>query len=298
MLSNFDYLWKGLLCVCVCVNSTFGRCCDCCKKEKTLYFTKIDKTGQDENNIKKCFNNTWYDKYQGKVLLLKEAEKGDTDVLKVTGSGNKWKITDSKGKVPKNAGCNPNNNEWIIVKVITWDENSKSVGDSFIFYVDEITRINGISIFYNIKCYSIEIIAANISALGSMNRMFFNVESALEQDWEKNASPGLIGLDKLNVENVTCISLMFYKAIHKQVTLKQLEKWRFGKSSVRVTNLFYSQVKNLNFSVLDGWRNAKKNGTVSFKRAPWSTSEKVFVRSGIKNDFKPPSWYKDIEEAK
>ena len=29
MLSNFDYLWKRLLCVCVCVNSTFGRCCHC-----------------------------------------------------------------------------------------------------------------------------------------------------------------------------------------------------------------------------------------------------------------------------
>ena len=37
MLSNFDYLWKRLLCVCVCVcvHSTFGRCCHCpCWKEK------------------------------------------------------------------------------------------------------------------------------------------------------------------------------------------------------------------------------------------------------------------------
>ena len=295
MLSNFDYLWKRLLCVCVCVNSTFGMCCDCpCWEEETLYFTKIDKAGKDKN-IKKCINNTWYDKYQGKVLLLKEAEKGDTDVLKVTGSGNKWKITDSKGKVPKNAGCNPNNNEWIIVKVITWDENSKSVGDSFIFYVDEITRINGISIFYNIKCYSIGIIAANTSAVKSMSFMFSGTTSALEQDGKEDTAPGLIGLEKLNVENVKDISLMFFQAIHKQTTLNQLKKWHFsGENKVEISALFNATVKGLDFTILDGWSNPTHGETVYFWRG-YLNIENIFVNDK-EDKFTKPRWFGNIKE--
>jgi hypothetical protein len=127
-----------------------------------LYFTKIDKTGQDENNIKKCFNNTWYKACEGKVLLLQEANESDTDVLKVIGSDNDWKITD-QGNVLGSANCNPNNNKWIIVKVTTLKDGTGEAGDSFIFYLDDISSIKEgqFCVFCDITCYSIEIIAAN-----------------------------------------------------------------------------------------------------------------------------------------
>ena len=291
---------KIIVCVCVCVNSTLGWCCDCCKKEETLYF-KIDKTAQGEV-IKKCFNNTWYNKCKNKVLSLQQVNENGSDVLKVTGSDNKWEITDSLEKVLENADCNPDNNKWIIVKVITWNSKNKKAGDSFIFYVDEITLIqdNAFSygVFENIRCYSIDIIAANTSAVESMKKMFFKVKSALEQNGKGDTTPGLIGLDKLNIENVEDIGSMFFNTIHKQATLDQLKGWRFSKSSVRVTNLFHATVAGLDFTILNGWRNAKKCGTVSFTREHWSTSEKVFVKNGNKNDFTAPKWYNYIKEVK
>ena len=301
MLSNFDYLWKRLLCVCVCVcvNSTLGWCCDCpCWKKETLYF-KIDKTAQDEV-IKKCINNTWYDKRQGEVLLLKEAEEGDTDVLSVTGSGNNWEITD-QGKVLGSAGCNPEGNKWIIVKVTTWDDDSKSAGDSFIFYVDEITCIQdnwfSYCVFEEIECYSIEIIAANTRAVQNMHGMFYLVESALERDEKTDTGPGLIGLDKLNVENVEDIGSMFFKTIHKQATLDQLKGWRFsGENKVDIGYLFSSKVEGLNFRVLDGWSSATKNGTVSFSQ--WVSSPETVFISNKKYKFTAPRWYDSIKNSK
>ena len=297
MLSNFDYLWKRLLCVCVCVcvNSTFGRCCHCCKKEETLYF-KIDKAGLGEEDIKKCFKGSWYKACEGKVLLLKEAEEGDTDVLSVTGSGNKWTITDPQENKFKDDKCDSGKNKWIIVKVTTLQEGLEGAGDSFIFYVDEIESVDGTGVFEEIWCYSIEIIAANTRAAQDMYGMFYHVESGLEKDMGKDIVPGLIGLDKLNVENVTNLRWMFCMAIHKQATLEQLKKWRFsGKKSVCITNLFSSKVKGLNFSVLNGWSSAKKCGTVYF----WQDSlslEKVFVND-TKYIFTAPSWYNDIKDS-
>jgi hypothetical protein len=259
-----------------------------------LYFTKIDKTAQDENNIKKCFNNTWYKACEGKVLLLQEANESDTDVLKVIGSDNDWKITD-QGKVLENAGCNPEGNKWIIVKVTTLQEDSKSAGDSFIFYVDDIKDASRFGVFDNIKCYSIEIIAANTSAAQNMWGVFFCVKSALEQDNEKDTATGLIGLEKLNVENVKNINWIFYNAIHKQATLNQLKKWRFsGNNKVDITNLFSSLVKDLDFSVLNGWNESTNKGAVSFLQLV-DSAEKVFVKSNNKNDFNPPRWYDNIK---
>ena len=291
---------KIIVCVCVCVNSTFGRCCDCpCWKEETLYFTKIDKNAQGEEDIKKCINNKWYAKYQDKVLLLQEANESDTDVLKVTGSGNKWTITDPQGNKFKYDKCDSGGNKWIIVKVITWDDDSKSAGDSFIFYVDEIKNVNGTSVFESIRCYSIDIIAANTSAVKSMSFMFRGTTSALELDEKEDTAPGLIGLDKLNVENVEDISMMFYHAIHKQTTLKQLGKWRFsGEKSVFINCSIKSTVKGLDFAVLNDWNEPTNKGAVSFTRASWSTSEQVFVESGSKEDFTAPRWYNYIKNGK
>ncbi len=298
MLSNFDYLWKGLLCVCVCVNSTLGRCCHCpCWKEETLYF-KIDEAGQDEN-IEKCFNGSWYKACGNKVLLLQETNEDNQNVLKVTGSDNDLEITYSKENKFKNNACDSSKNKWIIVKVTTWDENSEGDGDSFIFYVDDITSIAGedrpYGVFDNIKCYSIEIIAANTSAVQNMHGMFYFVESALEKDMEEDTTPGLIGLDKLNVENVTSMSFMFTMAIHKQATLEQLKKWRFsGENKVDIRCLFSSKVAGLDFTILNGWSSATKNGTVSFSRGFFSP-ETVFVG---RNEYKftAPSWYDNIKE--
>ena len=259
-----------------------------------MYF-KIDKTKKDEDNIKKCFNNTWYNKCQNKVLLLQEVNKNDTGVLSVTGSGNKWTITD-QGKVLENANCNPNNNKWIIVKVITWNEALKSAEDSFIFYVDDISSVNESGVFDKIECYSIKIIAANTRAVQNMHGMFYLVESTLERDVDKATSPGLIGLDKLNVENVEDIGSMFFKTIHKQATLDQLKGWRFsGGNKVDIGCLFSSKVEGLNFRVLDGWSSATKNGTVSFSQGV-SSPETVFI-SNKKYNFTKPRWFGDIKEV-
>ena len=301
MLSNFDYLWKRLLCVCVCVNSTFGRCCHCpCCKEETLYFTKIDKTKKDEDNIKKCFNNTWYNKCQNKVLLLQEVKVNGSDVLEVTGSDNNWEITD-KGKVLVSAGCNPNNNKWIIVKVTTLKVNTECAGDSFIFYVDDINSVkdeNSVpyGVFKQIKCYSIKIIAANTRAVESMECMFYVVNSALEKDMGIDTGPGLIGLDKLNVENVKNIDWMFSSAIHKQATLDQLKEWRFsGGNKVSIGCLFNATEKGLDFSILNGWSSSTKNETVFF-RAKKLLGGSVFVDSVDEKVFTAPSWFDYIEE--
>ena len=270
------------------------------KKKETLYFAKIDKAGQDDG-IKKCFNGSWYKACQDKVLLLKQVNDDDKDLLKVTGSDNEWEITDSLEKVLENANCNPNNNKWIIVKVTTWDENSEGDGDSFIFYVDDITSIAGedrpYGVFDNIKCYSIEIIAANTSAVQNMHGMFYFVESALEKEMEEDIVPGLVGLDKLNVENVTSMSFMFTMAIHKQATLEQLKKWRFsGENKVDIRCLFASKVEGLNFRVLDGWSSATKNGTVSFSQ--WVSSPETVFISNKKYKFTAPRWYDSIKNSK
>jgi hypothetical protein len=263
---------------------------------KTLYFTKIDKAKKDENNIKKCFNGQWYDERQGTVLLLKEAKENDFNALRVTGSCNKWKITD-QGKVLGSANCNPNNNKWIIVKVITMNKNSKGVLNSFIFYMDDIDSFNRNGVFEEIKCYSIDIIAANTSAVQDMYGMFYHVESALEKDMKKDTSPGLIGLKKLNVENVTTLRWTFSGAIHKQVTLKQLKKWRFsGKNKVDIGCLFSSKVEGLNFRVLDGWSSAKKSKTFYFWQESLSL-EQVFVNDK-RYKFTPPIWYDSIKNGK
>ena len=88
------------------------------EKKETLYFRKINKAAIGKENIKKCFNGSWYDACQNKVLLLQEVKGNGSDLLEVTGSNNDWEITD-KEKVLGKANCNPNNNKWIIVKVIT-----------------------------------------------------------------------------------------------------------------------------------------------------------------------------------
>ena len=265
------------------------------EEKKTLSFTKIDKTDQEEV-IKKCFNGRWYKACEGKVLLLKEAEEGDTDVLSVTGSGNNWEITD-QGNVLKNANCNPNNNKWIIVKVITLDSKNKKAGDSFIFYVDEIKVVSYSNVFDSIKCYSIEIIAANTSAVESMRGLFYHVESALEQNMGEGAGPGLIGLDKLNVENVKDIAVMFCSAIRKQATLEQLKKWRFsGKKDVDIDGLFSSAAGGLNFRVLDDWSKAEKSETVIFITRPY-TRKDVFIRNN-EYEFTAPNWYSNIKEVR
>ena len=167
--------------------------------------------------------------------------------------------------------------------------------------MDEITRIqdnvSSYGVFEDIECYSIKIIAANTSALKSMKSMFFNVTSALERDGKEDTGPGLIGLDKLNVENVEDISMMFYHAIYKQTTLEQLKKWRFsGEKDVCITNLFASPVKYLDFAVLNDWNEPTNKGAVSFTRADWFTSRKVFVDSNNEEDFKRPIWYNNIKE--
>jgi hypothetical protein len=266
-----------------------------------LYF-KIDKNAQGEV-IKKCFNNTWYNKCQNKVLLLQEVKVNGSDVLKVTGSDNNWEITDSLEKVLGNTGCNPYNNKWIIVKVTTWDENSEGDGDSFIFYVDEIKSVkdnynNFYGVFYNIECYSIEIIAANTRAAQDMHSMFYHVESALEKDMGKGTAAGLIGLDKLNVENVTSLRWTFSGAIHKQVTLNQLKEWRFsGENKVDIGCLFSSRVEGLNFRVLDGWNKNENDEPVVFFIAKNYSLENVFDQSGKEENFTAPKWYDSIKKS-
>ena len=266
--------------------------------EKTLYFTKIEKTGQYEN-IEKCFNVEWYKACPGKVLLLQQVNEDGSNVLSVTGSRNNWKIIDQEN-VLGSAGCNPGHHKWIIVKVTTMSKDSKGVWNSYIFYVDNITNVGGAGgVFENVRCYSIEIIAANTSNMDGMYSMFAEVESALEQDGKEDIGPGLIGLDKLNVKNVVRLHWMFYNAIHKQVTLKQLEKWRFlGKSKVRITKLFYSKVEGLDFRVLDGWNKTEDDGPVAFFIAKAYPLENVFVQSGKEKDFTAPGWYNDIEVDK
>ena len=246
-------------------------------------------------------SKVWYNTCKNKVLLLKKANENSQNVLSVTGSDNNWEITDSQENVLGNAGCKPDNNKWIIVEVTTWDSTNKKAGDSFIFYVDDIAHVTEkevcYGVFEEIKCYSIEIIAANTSAVQNMWGVFYYVKSALEQDGKGDTGPGLIGLDKLNVENVTNISMMFYKAIHKQATLSQLGKWRFsGAESVMVTNLFLSTVKWLNFTVLNGWSKSTNNETVYFWRGYFDI-ETIFV-DGKKYNFTPPNWYKDIKKDK
>ena len=306
MLNNFDYLWKRLLCVCVCVcvcvNSTFGRCCHCpCEKEETLYFTKIDKNAQGEEDIKKCFNKTWYNECQNKVLSLQQVNENGSDVLKVTGSGNKWTITDPQGKVLGSAGCKPEGNKWIIVKVTILNDDSDCAGGSFIFYVDDIKSVKDensdhYGVFEEIKCYSIKIIAANTRGVEDMKCVFFQVHSALEEDGKKESGPGLIGLDKLNVENVKNIDWMFCSAIHKQATLDQLQEWRFsGDNKVGISCLFNATEKGLDFSILNGWRSSTKKGTVFFIASSFSNGH-VFVDSNNKKDSTLPAWFGNIEE--
>jgi hypothetical protein len=262
------------------------------EKKGTLYF-KIAKVGLGKEGMGECFNKTWYNAYEGKVLLLEEAKENGPDVLKVTGSDNKLEIAD-QGKVLENADCNPNNNKWIIVKVTTLDENLQDAGDSFIFYVDDIDSFNRNGVFEEIKCYSIKIIAANTRAVESMECMFYHVESALEKDWYED-TPGLIGLDKLNVEDVSNIVMMFCGAIYKQATLNQLKKWRFSSGhGVLITNLFYSTVKWLDFAVLDDWDTNTNKGDVVFIRLKDSPSTNVFVQDNNENDFAPPRWYNTI----
>ena len=265
------------------------------KKKETLYFAKIAKTGQDEN-IEKCFNGSWYKACGNKVLLLKQVNDDDKDLFKVTGSDNEWEITDSLEKVLENADCKPGGNKWIIVEVTTLKDDSEGVGGSFIFYVDDIDSFNRNGVFEEIKCYSIKIIAANTRAVESMECMFYHVESALEKDWYEN-TPGLIGLDKLNVEDVSNIVMMFCDAIYQQATLNQLKEWRFSSGhSVLITNLFCSTVKGLNFSVLDDWDTHTTKGDVVFIRLKDSPSKDVFVQDNNENDFAPPRWYNTIAE--
>ena len=264
------------------------------EKKEILYF-KIDEAGKDEN-IKKCFNETWYNKRQGKVLSLQKVKENGSGVLSVTCSGNNWEITNSKGDKFNDDNCDSDDNKWIIVEVLTLQEGSEGAWDSFIFYVDDITSFAGTGVFEEIECYSIDILAANTSAVENMGSMFCQVTSALEKDMKKDAGPGLIGLDKLNVENVTGMSFMFYRTIHKQATLDQLKKWRFsGENDVCIAALFASQVEGLNFTVLDDWNNTTHGEIVPFLRGGLNP-ETVFVDSN-EYKFTAPRWYGDINKV-
>ena len=267
MLSKMKVWWYCVM-VSVCVNITFGRCCPCNKgkdknnekKKGVLYYKIVPDKEKGEVDISKVFSQNWYKERKGGVVQLVESDEDveGNDVLKVSGKGNNWKIKDTKSNGLQNVGCTPSNNTWIIVNFTTLNEGTGNAGNSFIFYVDNISTFKNkkdnifCSVFDWKRCYSIDILAANTENVMNMSFMFFNVNSALERDGKEESGSGLRGLDKLNVTNVESIRGMFLDAIYKKITLAQLSGWEFGKEKVDIRSLFYSKSDNLDFS--DFWK--------------------------------------------
>ena len=315
MLSNFDYLWKRLfVCVCVCVNSTFGRCCHCpCWKndgqeqfddkeknanEETLFFKISQNT--DVNTIKQCINNDWYDEHSDRVVVLEHVSSaGEEDALSVTGQKDKWGITYAGEKFFKYSNCDSSKNTWVIVEI-----KLKVDSGPVFLYVDICNEVGKkkkskegpqwFNVFSCVELWSLKILAANTQAVTIFSYFFSNAQFGLEKSFEngyKNMS-GLGGLERLNVSSCNALRSMFFQAIYKQATINSLKNWRFHQQYVNIDFLFSSndsESKNvLDFSVLDGWKTVQGpkfifglNGSTSvFYRDDWSLLGAPF-----------PSWY-------
>ena len=304
LLLNITLL-AGMYC-----NCEYSRCAGCCKnccRKEDLYF-KIEVGAIDNNNLK-CFGEGWFEEYQKKkadnnnnaILLYKLTEQHD---VKNRADGTLVYSQKSKELQYRNGGDLPaslkdSDNKWAIFKVTTLkeDNNEEQEGDSHIFYCSDVSSIDNNGLFELVRCWSIEILAANTKKVKDFSFMFKKTKSSLEQDTKKQNKSGFIGLEKLDVSSAKFLMKMFTNALFKQETINSLRRWRL-QGNARISKMFYVDINNLvgknvpDFRVLDKW--IKKNNVY----LEYSRGHKysIFFK-GYDNDKKSdkllPKWYED-----
>ncbi len=272
-------------------------------KEEILYYKIVDK---NDHSVQSCFCQNWYEqRKEGVVQLVSVKEKDNGDVLEVIGKGNNWRIVDKNGNSFKYNNCDPSKNTWIIFSITLWDEAQQKPGETLTFYVDDISTFvrnkfnNNIttSVFYDVKCYALELLCANTANVENFSYLFCHFKSILEKDIPQLDESGLKGLEKLNVSNAHFMNNMFLVAIYKQTTINQLAKWVFSKQNdygIDISYIFSTLNRKLNFNVLDEWAD---DGDEIFKKQQKKVlADNIFFFDFVSNEKTQnlPKWYKSL----
>ena len=266
---------------------------------------KIEEVAIDNNNLG-CFGNKWFEEYQKK----KNDNNKDTILLyKLTEQKNKEKeagiLVYSKGSKNlkyTNGGSFPNDlkdsdNKWAIFKVTTLNKDNKATpGESHIFYCSDVSSIVNDGLFKQVRCYSIEILAAQTTEVKNFHSMFYDTKSSLEKDNEQQDKPGFIGLEELDLSSADRLSYMFYKALFKQKTINSLGGLRL-RDKAYISYMFYVDTDDFggkncpNFSVLNGWI-VENNGYLKYL---FGSKYNIFFKGDddAQNNDKLPEWYEN-----
>ncbi|MBQ2350010.1 MAG: hypothetical protein II393_01895 [Cytophagales bacterium] len=279
------------------------------KEQKDLYF-KIKKGTIDDNKLG-CFGKKWFQDYNRKrgnnnnnnTILLYELEE-QQDVENGADEADRTLVY-SKGSKKlqyRNGGDFPNDlkdskNRWAIFKVTTLNKvkNQEQKGNSHIFYCSDVSTLNNGGLFEEIKCWSIEILAANTQGVKTFYAMFYKTNSSLEQDTKKQNKSGFIGLEKLDVSGAKKLALMFYMALYKQKTVDSLKDWIL-KNEADISYMFFVQKNTLNFEALNRW--IVDGGIVKcegYLRYLIGSKYNIFFQGedNSQNNDKLPEWYKN-----
>jgi hypothetical protein len=274
-------------------------------ESEPYYYQIINDSG---NCAKDCFYRHWYKVRSDSVIRLKRIKEKKDNAWEVTGNGNMWTITGNNDSGLNKKNYNPENKTWIIFKITTWDSRTEKPGNSYIFYVDDISLWKGglefdgnilkdLSAFKGVKCYTWTLLHANTANVTNFSDLFCHFSSVLEKDKKTNRS-GLKGLEKLNMTKALIISKMFFCAIYKQDTLSQLSKWKLAHGYIDITELFHSSSsEELDFHALDGWATNCMNEDTKFLifRAITDAKKKETFFSFPNPDVnKLPNWYAKI----
>ena len=304
LLLNITLL-AGMYC-----NCEYSRCAGCCKNccgKEDLYF-KIEGGAINDNKLG-CFGEDWFEEYQNK----KNGNNEDTILL--------YKLTEQKNKQEEEAGTlvyspkskelqyrnggdlpaslKDSDNKWAIFKVTTLkeDNNKKQKGESHIFYCSDVSSIDNNGLFELVRCWSIEILAANTKKVKDFSFMFKKTKSSLEQDTKKQNKSGFIGLEKLDVSSAKFLMQMFKNALFKQKTISSLRRWRL-RNNASISKMFYVDINNFvcknvpDFRVLDKWIE-KNNVYLEYSRGH---KYSIFFKgydNYKKNDKLLPKWYEN-----
>ncbi|MBQ2350165.1 MAG: hypothetical protein II393_02705 [Cytophagales bacterium] len=282
------------------------------EEKKDLYF-KI-KEGAIYNNKLGCFGNGWFGEYNIKrrnkhndTILLYELEeqpdvsKKEVGTLVYSQKNKKLEYTEDND-LPYN--LKDSDNKWAIFKVTTLKKvnNQEQKGDSYIFYCSDVSTLDSHGLFERVRCYSIEILAANTQRVNTFSSMFWYTVSLLEQDTNQPDASGFIGLEKLDLSSAKKLSEMFYMALFKQETIDSLSTWRLLNSAYisqmfyvnknsHIYRALYANKNGLSFRALNEWM----VGSEGFLRCPYGSEYNVFFQGqdNKKNKDILPDWYEN-----
>ncbi|MBQ2350306.1 MAG: hypothetical protein II393_03465 [Cytophagales bacterium] len=269
--------------------------------KKDLYF-KIEGGAIDNNDLK-CFGKGWFEEYKKKkdnnnentILLYKLTEQQDVkgeEVGTLVYSKENKKLEYRNGVDFQN-DLKDSKNKWAIFKVTTLNNEEKE-GEGHIFYCSDVSTLNGRGLFEDIKCWSIEILAAKTTEVKTFDSVFSQTNSLLEQDTKKQNKSGFIGLEKLDVSGAEKLTLMFYMALFKQKTINSLSKWRL-RNNADISWMFFVNTDKVvdkdvpDFSALWEWIVEDNVYLVCFNGSKYNTFFQGYYNS--EHSGKLPEWY-------